>query len=85
MPLYEAKCPKCGQFEFFSHTYREVETVACPECGYPARRLWSPGKGRPPFRSYYSEALSQQYDPVLIDSREKEKRLADKFGFERVQ
>ena len=34
MPIYQYKCQRCGEItEFFSHSFFNSETLACPSCG----------------------------------------------------
>lgn len=47
MPLYEYRCPACGEFEILLSMGAAGREAACPVCGTPARRLLSaPGLSR---------------------------------------
>ena len=86
MALYQVICPVCGTQEIFRHGCTGCESPRCPQCGRPAHRDWSASCGLRPFVSYWTDALSTDPDrPVFIDSREKEQRLSQKFGFQRVK
>jgi len=86
VPLYEMQCDKCGTWELYRPKPESVREAPCPKCGGPSRRKFITKFGLPPFKSYWCESLSQDpYKPVYIDSREKERKLLKKFGFERVK
>ena len=84
MPLYQITCEKHGKQEVFRGKPMVVESAPCPVCGDPCQRDWSAGMGLAPFKSYWTEALSQERNPIEVRSRMQEKQLKQKFGFERV-
>lgn len=85
MPIYQIKCPDCGKQEIFRNRMTGCEQARCPKCGKKSERDWSALMGFHPFVSYWTEALSSDpHRPVHVDTREKERRLKKKFGFERV-
>ncbi len=43
MPLYEYRCPNCGeQVEVLVRAGGAAETPTCPACGAPMERQWAP-------------------------------------------
>ncbi|WP_298585501.1 zinc ribbon domain-containing protein [uncultured Kocuria sp.] len=47
MPIYEYRCPECGDFELLLGMGAATRESTCPGCGSPARRLMSaPGLSR---------------------------------------
>lgn len=41
MPAYEFRCGECGPFELLGSFSQAREGAYCPECGEPARRVYS--------------------------------------------
>ena len=75
MPLYDARCSKCGVKE---NVWGGVnETLKC-ECGRTMRRLISASMIHPPFHEYVEENMG--HDPVTISSRTQRDRLERERG-----
>lgn len=87
MPIYIFRCDSCGSFEMRKARPTGGVKAICPECGKTAHRDWQQeNAGLRPFSSYWTEALSTDVNrPVYVDSREKERKLCARFGFERVK
>ncbi|MHA2069498.1 MAG: hypothetical protein ACXABY_34480 [Candidatus Thorarchaeota archaeon] len=84
MPLYEFRCVKCGDFEVYEQTPVGGESVPCIVCGQIATRVWLPA-GIQRFRSYWTNSFPDKSgNPVYVDSREQQKKLCEKHGFERI-
>jgi putative FmdB family regulatory protein len=41
MATYEYDCPRCGRFETHEPIGTAADSIACPECRRPARRIFS--------------------------------------------
>ncbi len=83
MPIYPCECPRCGRVEILRKSPTGLEEAPCPKCGATAVRLWEPA-GLPPFRAYWTEALSIGSRPIEVKSREQEAALCSKLNCARV-
>lgn len=84
MPLYTLDCLHCGEVEVLSRRFVSFDVGFCPHCGNAARKKVDVA-GLPPFKSYWSEALSKDpRRPVHVDSREREARLCRECDCARV-
>lgn len=84
MPIYQVKCEVHGKQEVYSNQPRSLETAPCPLCGRISPRDWTALTGFEPFKAYWTEALSTGPKPIEIRTREQERALKSRFGFERV-
>lgn len=60
MPLYQFKCPKCGE-EFTEFQGMHQDHKAPCECGAVADRVWTPATTVVAFRSGWDEGLGQNF------------------------
>jgi len=87
MPIYQLRCPVCGEVELFKQHFESVESAQCPRCHRLAARDWSEPKGFQPFRSYWTDHLPSDasHQHVFVDSRETERELCRKANCVRKQ
>ena len=87
MPVYMFECPKCGHvFEAYEQAIQEPPTYApCHKCQTKSFRAFRLERaGLRPFQTYTTKSFPGKH-PVRVESREQEKELCKKHGFERVK
>jgi putative FmdB family regulatory protein len=78
MPLYDYLCNNCGKdFEAINEV-REREFCACPDCGNPAKLIFS-SVGR---KDWFREGFWEDFDikPIYVSSKRQLKELCKRYG-----
>lgn len=71
MPLYDLKCPKCGNLERDVYQAADADMPQCVPCAVPVERVWLRSAPVHVFQADFYEHAGDK--PLYFDSREKYK------------
>jgi putative FmdB family regulatory protein len=79
MPIYDYRCPQCGEVE---NVWAKMDDELLPHsCGAMMQRLISPTRCNPDYEPWVDENLGgQQGEKILVKSRRHHKQLLKERG-----
>lgn len=81
MPLYDYRCPKCGELtDIWAKIDEKIK--GCPQCGEDMARLLSPTRIQCDLRPYWDENLADRANPhgQYVESRQHRRQLMKEQG-----
>lgn len=82
MPLYDFRCPACGDFELFQPITATTRVTYCPRCGHFSRKVLAPPAIKTSMPEHFNAALGSyvsseaEYRDGLKEASEKASQRA---------